>query len=309
MIPMVVGVVGPTATGKSDLALDLAEALGGEVVSADASQFYRGMDIGTAKVPLAERRGIPHHQLDVLEVTQEASVAAYQTAARADVAAIQGRGHHPVLAGGSGLYVRAALDVLDIPPTDAAVRARLEAEADAVGAAASHARLAQLDPVAAQAMEPGNVRRIVRALEVIELTGRPFSATMPTRTFVQPTVVVGLRMPRALLDERIAARVRGMWEQGLLAEVRHLESQGLREGRTASRALGYAQALAELDGVLTTELAQEQTTALTRRFARRQESWFNPDPRITWLDALAPDLTEQAVTLVRAAIRDNGPHG
>jgi tRNA dimethylallyltransferase len=279
------------------------------VVSADASQLYRGMDIGTAKVPLAERRGIPHHQLDVLEVTQEASVAAYQLAARADIAAIQGRGHHPVLAGGSGLYVRAALDILDIPPTDAAVRARLEAEADAVGAAASHARLEELDPVAAQAMEPGNVRRIVRALEVIELTGRPFSATMPTRTHVQPTVVVGLRMPRARLDERIAARVRGMWEQGLLGEVRHLESLGLREGRTAARALGYAQALAELDGILTTEQAQDQTTALTRRFARRQESWFNPDPRITWLDALAPDVTEQAVALVRAAIRDNGAHG
>lgn len=307
--PLVVGVVGPTASGKSDLALDLAEALGGEVVSADASQLYRGMDIGTAKVPLAERRGIPHHQLDVLEVTQEASVAAYQMAARADIAAIQERGHHPVLAGGSGLYVRAALDVLDIPPTDAAVRARLEAEADAVGAAASHARLEALDPVAAQAMEPGNVRRIVRALEVIELTGRPFSATMPTRTYVQPTVVVGLRVPRARLDERIAARVRGMWEQGLLREVRHLESVGLREGRTASRALGYAQALAELDGILTTAQAQEQTTALTRRFARRQESWFNPDPRITWLDALAPDVTGQAVALVRAAIRDNGAHG
>jgi tRNA dimethylallyltransferase len=309
MRPIVVCVVGPTASGKSDLALDLAEALGGEVVSADASQLYRGMDIGTAKVPLAERRGIPHHQLDVLEVTQEASVAAYQSAARADFADIQARGHHPVLAGGSGLYVRAALDVLDIPPTDVAVRARLEAEAAAAGAAASHARLQELDPVAAQAMQPGNVRRIVRALEVIELTGRPFSATMPTRTFVQPTVVVGLRMPRSRLDERIAARVRVMWERGLVAEVRHLETVGLREGRTASRALGYAQALAELDGVLTAEQAQEQTTALTRRFARRQESWFNPDPRIAWLDALAPDVTDRALALVRAAIRDNGSHG
>ncbi|NYG08092.1 tRNA dimethylallyltransferase [Phycicoccus badiiscoriae] len=301
--------VGPTATGKSDLALDLAQALGGEVVSADASQLYRGMDIGTAKVPLAERRGIPHHQLDVLEVTQDASVAAYQSAARADFDAIQRRGHHPVLAGGSGLYVRAALDVLDIPPTDGAVRARLEAEAEAGGVRAMHARLAELDPIAAQAMEPGNVRRIVRALEVIELTGRPFSAMMPTRTFVQPTVVIGLRMPRARLDERIAARVRQMWEHGLLAEVRGLESLGLREGRTASRAVGYAQALAELDGILTTEQAQEQTTALTRRLARRQESWFNPDPRIVWLDALAPDVADQAVAAVRTAIRDNGAHG
>jgi tRNA dimethylallyltransferase len=307
--PFVVGVVGPTATGKSDLALDLAEAIGGEVVGADASQLYRGMDIGTAKVPVTERRGIPHHQLDVLEVTEEANIAAYQGSSRADFATIQDRGHHPVLAGGSGLYVRAALDVLEIPPTDPDVRARLEAEAKAAGTAATFARLEQLDPEAARAMEPANVRRIVRALEVIELTGRPFSATMPTRTYVQPTVVVGLRMPRARLDERITARVRRMWEQGLVAEVRQLEPMGLREGRTASRALGYAQALAEIDGTLTTEQAQEQTTALTRRLARRQESWFNPDPRITWLDALAPDVSEQAVTLVRAAIRDNGRHG
>ena len=279
--PLVVGVVGPTATGKSDLALDLAEAVGGEVVSADASQLYRGMDIGTAKLPVGERRGIPHHQLDVLDLTQEASVAAYQRDARADIAAIQARGRHPVLVGGSGLYVRAALDVLEIPPTDPDVRARLAAEAEAAGTAATYARLAELDPPAARAIEPANTRRIVRALEVIELTGRPFSATMPTRTFVQPTVVIGLRMPRAHLDERIAARVRGMWDRGLVAEVRHLESRGLREGRTASRALGYAQALAEIDGALSTQEAQEQTTALTRRFARRQESWFTPDPRIS----------------------------
>jgi tRNA dimethylallyltransferase len=307
--PLIVGVVGPTATGKSDLALDLAEAVGGEVVGADASQLYRGMDIGTAKVPPAERRGIPHHQLDVLDVREEASVAAYQQASRADFAAIQRRGHHPVLAGGSGLYVRAALDVLEIPPTDPDVRARLEAEATAAGTPSTFARLERLDPEAARAMEPGNLRRIVRALEVIELTGRPFSATMPTRTFVQPTVLVGLRMPREHLDERIAARVRRMWEQGLVTEVRHLESMGLREGRTASRALGYAQALAEVDGTLTPAQAQEQTTALTRRFARRQESWFRPDPRITWLDALAPDVSEQAVAVVRAAIRENGGHG
>jgi tRNA dimethylallyltransferase len=307
--PLIIGVVGPTATGKSDLALDLAEAVGGEVVGADASQLYRGMDIGTAKVPVAERRGIPHHQLDVLEVTEEANIAAYQASARADFAAIQGRGHHPVLAGGSGLYVRAALDVLEIPPTDPDVRARLEAEAAAAGAPATFARLQELDPEAARAMEPANVRRIVRALEVIELTGRPFSATMPTRSYVQPTVVVGLRMPRARLDERITARVHRMWEQGLVAEVRHLEPMGLREGRTASRALGYAQALAEIDGTLTSGQAQEQTTALTRRFARRQESWFNPDPRITWLDALAPDVSEEAVALAREAIRDNDRHG
>jgi tRNA dimethylallyltransferase len=307
--PLVVGVVGPTATGKSELALDLAQALGGEVVGADASQLYRGMDIGTAKVPPAERRGIPHHQLDVLDVVQEASVAAYQVAAREDIAAIQGRGLHPVLAGGSGLYVRAALDVLDIPPTDPAVRARLAERADVEGAAATFARLTELDPTAAAAMQPGNTRRLVRALEVIELTGRPFSATMPTRTYLQPTVVLGLRMPRAVLDERVSTRVRLMWEQGLLDEVRRLEPLGLRAGRTASRAVGYAQALAELDGTLTTEEAQEQTTALTRRLVRRQESWFNPDPRITWLDAQAPNLSDRAVAVVQAAISDNGAHG
>ena len=307
--PLVVGVVGPTATGKSDLALDLAEALGGEVVGADASQLYRGMDIGTAKVPVTERRGIPHHQLDVLDVVQEASVAAYQQAARADIAAIQGRGRHPVLAGGSGLYVRAALDVLEIPPTDPVVRARLAERAESEGAPATFARLRDLDPAAAAAIEPGNTRRIVRALEVIELTGRPFSATMPTRTFLQPTVVLGLRVPRQELDERVATRVRRMWAEGLLDEVRHLETLGLRAGRTASRALGYAQALAELDGTMTTEQAQEATTTLTRRLVRRQESWFNPDPRITWLDALAPDLSARAVAVVEAAISDNGAYG
>jgi len=240
---------------------------------------------------------------------EEASVAAYQLSAREDVAAIQGRGHHPILAGGSGLYVRAALDVLEIPPTDPEVRSRLEREAARDGPAALGARLRDLDPVAAAAIEPRNTRRIVRALEVIELTGRPFSATMPTRTFLQPTVLLGLRMPRAVLDERVAARVRHMWQQGLLQEVRHLETLGLRAGRTASRALGYAQALAELDGTMTTEQAQEETTTLTRRLVRRQESWFNPDPRVIWLDALAPDLSARAVAVVAAAISDNGGHG
>jgi tRNA dimethylallyltransferase len=307
--PLVVAVVGPTATGKSDLGLHLAEELGGEVVNADASQLYRGMDIGTAKLPLAGRRGIPHHQLDVLEVTQEASVAAYQQAARADIAGIQDRGAHPVLVGGSGLYVRAALDVLDIPPTAPAVRERLEAEADEVGPEAMYERLRDVDPVAAQRIERRNVRRVVRALEVVELTGRPFSATMPRREHLQPTVMIGLRLDRVLLDQRIGRRVHHMWDTGLLDEVRELEERGLREGRTASRALGYAQALAELDGTMTREQAQEQTTAMTRRFARRQESWFGPDPRITWLDATDPELVPRAVALVRAAIGDNGSHG
>ena len=307
--PLVVAVVGATATGKSDLGLDLAEALGGEVVNADASQLYSGMDIGTAKLPPRERRGIPHHQLDVLEVTQEASVAAYQAAARADIAAIESRGADPVLVGGSGLYVRAALDVLDIPPTDPTVRSRLEGEVEQLGLASMVERLRGLDPVAAGAIDPGNARRVVRALEVIELTGRPFSATMPRREHVQPTVVVGLRVPRPVLDERIGARVDRMWADGLLDEVRALEARGLRDGRTASRALGYAQALGELDGTLTSSQAREETAALTRRFARRQESWFGPDPRVVWLDALAGDVSPRALDVVRAAIRDNDRHG
>jgi tRNA dimethylallyltransferase len=307
--PVVVAVVGPTATGKSDLALDLAAALGGEVVNADASQLYRGMDIGTAKLPVSRRRGIPHHQLDVLEVTQEASVAAYQQAARADLDAIQHRGAHPVVVGGSGLYVRAALDVLEIPPTDPAVRAGLEAEARELGTPALYARLARTDPVAAWSIQPANTRRVVRALEVIELTGRPFSATMPAREYARPTVAIGLRLAREVLNARIAARVDAMWDAGLLDEVRGLESAGLREGRTASRALGYAQALAQLDGLLTEQAAKDETIALTRRFARRQESWFRPDPRVAWLPADAPDLADQALTVVRAAIGDNGAHG
>jgi tRNA dimethylallyltransferase len=307
--PVVIAVVGPTATGKSDLALDLAEELGGEVVNADASQLYRGMDIGTAKLPLGERRGIPHHQLDVLDVTQEASVAAYQQAARADLAGILTRGRHPVVAGGSGLYVRAALDRLEIPPTDPDVRRRLEAEAAELGTPAMFERLRGADPAAAAAIEPNNSRRIVRALEVIELTGRPFSATMPRRDYLWPTLALGLEVPREVLDERIEQRVQRMWRDGLLDEVRGLEAQGLRQGRTASRAIGYAQALAQLDGDLTEAEAQQQTAALTRRLARRQESWFRPDPRIAWLDPREEDVAARAVQLARRAIRNNVRHG
>lgn len=307
--PVVVAVVGPTATGKSALAVELATVLGGEVVNADASQLYRGMDIGTAKIAATERRGVPHHLLDVLDVTEEASVAAYQRDARAAVAGIQARGHHPVLVGGSGLYVRAALDHLEIPPTDPATRTRLEGEAARHGTAALHDRLAARDPAAARAIQPTNTRRVVRALEVMELTGRPFSATMPQRQHVQPTVVIGLALPRPVLDERIDARVEAMWRQGLVEEVRVLDHAGLREGGTASRALGYAQALAQLDGELTEAQAREQTAAATRRLARRQESWFRPDPRTTWLDPRQPDLVEMALAAVDGAVRDNGHHG
>jgi tRNA dimethylallyltransferase len=300
----VVAVVGPTATGKSDLGVALALELGGEVLNADSMQLYRGMDIGTAKLTAGERRGVPHHLLDVLDVTEEASVAAYQRNVRSVLADVVARGRVPVLVGGSGLYVRAALDPLEIPPTDAGVRARLEAEAGAVGAESMHRRLAGVDPVSAGRILPGNVRRVVRALEVVELTGRPFSATLPEPTYLRPTVQVGLRAPRPDLDERIGLRVRRMWAAGLLDEVAALLPRGLREGRTASRAVGYAQALAELDGRTDREHAQEETARLTRRLARRQESWFGRDRRITWLPYDAPDLLARALDVVRSARDD-----
>ena len=301
--PPVIAVVGPTGTGKSDVGLAIAETIGGEVVNADAMQLYRGMDIGTAKFSLAQRRGIPHHQLDVLDITHEASVAAYQRRARADIADIRARGLHPVLVGGSGLYVRAALDRLEIPPTDPQVRQRLEEEALVRGTAYMHAVLRDHDPVAAASIDTRNLRRIVRALEVIELTGRPFSATMPTREFVAPTIVVGLHLDRAMLDERLGSRVRRMWADGFVAEVRQLEGRGLRQGRTASKALGYAQVLATLDGTLSDSQAQEETIRATCRFARRQESWFRPDPRTTWIDAGEPGAAAASVAHVRAAAR------
>ncbi|MEP6800244.1 MAG: tRNA (adenosine(37)-N6)-dimethylallyltransferase MiaA [Lapillicoccus sp.] len=295
-----VAVVGATATGKSELAIALSQRLGGEVVNADAMQLYRGMDIGTAKVAVADRRGIAHHQLDVLDVRDEASVAAYQRASRADVTAIRRRGRRPVLVGGSGLYVRAALDRLEIPPTDPAVRARLNRELETDGVASMRRRLVDQDPVAAAAIEAGNGRRIVRALEVVEITGRPFSATMPVREHLEPTVVIGLAAARVVLDDRIDRRVNRMWAEGLLDEVERLLGLGLRDGPTAATALGYRQAVAQLDGHLSRDEAVDATAAATRRLARRQESWFRPDPRISWLPHDAPDLLDRALGLVAA---------
>lgn len=299
MTTPIIAVVGATATGKSDLGLELAERVDGEIVNADAMQLYRGMDIGTAKLPLTQRRGIPHHQLDVLDVTEEASVAAYQQAARADFSAIRARGRVPILVGGSGLYVRAALDRLDIPPTDAALRQALEAEAATYGTEAMLARLRLLDPAAAEQIQPSNTRRIIRALEVVELTGRPFSATMPRREFVSPAVILGLSVDRSVLDSRIAIRATRMFEAGLLDEVRGLLDRGLRDGFTASRAIGYAQAIAVIDGRSTLEQAVADTAQATRRFARRQESWFRPDRRTTWLPADRLNSAELAVEALR----------
>jgi tRNA dimethylallyltransferase len=291
-----VAIVGPTATGKSALAVAVAEELGGEVINADAMQLYRGMDIGTAKVTEEERRGVPHHLLDVLDVTEAASVAAYQRDARATVERLLAENRVPVIVGGSGLYVRAVLDDLDFPGTDPDIRARLEQELLDRGPADLHERLAELDPVAATAILPSNGRRVVRALEVIELTGRPFSATMPRPGPARyDTVQLGLDLATEELDRRVDQRVTVMFERGLVDEVRRLEKQGLRVGRTASRALGYQQVLDELDGDHDMAAAAAATAQATRRFVRRQRSWFRRDQRITWLDATRTDLVAAAL--------------
>lgn len=294
----VIALVGPTGTGKSDAAVGLARELDGEIVNADALQFYRGMDIGTAKLGVEERGGIPHHLLDVLDISEEASVAAFQAQARAAIAAIQQRGRLPILVGGSGLYVRAALDDLEFPPTDPAVRRRLEQEAAEHGTAGLHRRLASADP--ASAVRGLDDRRLIRALEVHEITGRPFSSYMPERTYLQRSLQLGLDLDRPLLHQRLERRVRTMHQVGLLAEVERLLAQGLRETKTASRAIGYAQFTAALDGTCTIEEAIEATTVATRRFARRQVTWFRADPRVVWFDSTAPGLLDA----LAAAIRD-----
>jgi tRNA dimethylallyltransferase len=299
----VIAVVGPTAAGKSDLGVALARRLGGDVVNADSMQLYRGMDIGTAKLTPAERGGVPHHLLDVWDVTETASVADYQRMARAEIDRLHAEGRVPVLVGGSGLYVRAALDVMEFPGTDPAVRARLEAELETLGSGALHARLAAVDPEAARAILPGNGRRIVRALEVVEITGRPFTANLPGHESFYDTVTIGVDVPRPELDERIALRVDRMWQAGLVEEVRALESAGLREGLTASRALGYQQVLAALAGECGLDEARAETVRATKRFARRQDSWFRRDPRVHWLTARGTELTEQALALAEQAPR------
>jgi tRNA dimethylallyltransferase len=293
-----VAVVGPTASGKSALAVEVALRLGGEIVNADAFQLYRGMDVGTATPTAAERRGVPHHLLDVLDIDQEATVAVYQRLADAALDDVARRGARAVLVGGSGLYVRAVLDGLEIPPTDPGVRGRLEAELAVAGAPALHARLAERDPGAAAAILPTNGRRVVRALEVNEITGRPFRATLPEGGYARPAVQVALDVPRDVLDVRIAHRVHRMWREGFVDEVRALEARGLRTTRTASRALGYAQVLRMLAGELTEQDAVEETIAATRRFARRQESWFRRDRRVIWVPHDAPDLADRVVGLV-----------
>ncbi|MCX2711372.1 tRNA (adenosine(37)-N6)-dimethylallyltransferase MiaA [Mycolicibacterium sp. J2] len=294
-----VAVIGPTGTGKSALALDIAERLGGEIVNADAMQLYRGMDIGTAKLPVEQRRGIPHHQLDVLDVTVNASVARYQERAAADIEAILGRGAVPVIVGGSMLYIQSLLDQWSFPATDAAVRARWEARLAEVGVAALHAELDRVDPQAAASILATDGRRIVRALEVVELTGQPFAASAPRiGTPRWDTVIIGLDWETELLDERLRQRTDAMFDEGLIAEVTGLIAVGLRNGVTASRALGYAQVLADLDAGGDGSAAREPTFTGTRRYVRRQRSWFRRDHRVNWLDGSAPDLAGTVIAIL-----------
>ena len=302
-LPLVIAVVGPTAAGKSDLGIALAHEFGGEVVNADSMQLYRGMDIGTAKLTEAERDGVAHHLLDVWEVTERAAVAEYQRLARAAVDALHAAGRVPVLVGGSGLYVDAVLGGFDFPGTDPAVRAELEGRLAAEGSAALHGELAAADPEAAAAILPSNGRRIVRALEVVRLTGAPFRASLPEQADHYPrTVRIGLGVEKVELDERITRRVDVMWRKGLVEEVLALIPKGLREGETASRALGYQQVLDFVDGRCDESEAREQTALRTRQFARRQEKWFRRAKETVWLARDRADLVAAAASAASAAV-------
>ena len=300
-----IAIVGSTGTGKSELAIRIAEAMRqegqeAEIVNADAMQLYKGMDIGTAKLPLSERRGIEHHLVDVLDVTQESTAADYQRIARAKILEIQARGAMPILVGGSMLYVAAVLNNFEFPVRDKELRARLEQELLELGPNAMHKKLVELDASAASRIDPENGRRIVRALEIVTLTGEPFAAALPDEIDSwQEVLEIGLRMDREILVARLEERVRGMWSKGMVEETKVLISKGLRDSVTAGYAIGYAQALAQLDGELSQEQAIESTTKLTQKYARRQMSWFKRDTRINWLDALDPEVTTLAVALVR----------
>ena len=298
-MPPIVAVVGATASGKTSLSLDLAERLDGEIVNTDAMQVYRGMDVGTAKLPEAERRGIPHHLLDTLDVRDPATVAQFQAWARDAIADLRSRDRAAVLVGGSALYTRAIIDRFEFPRTDAGVRATLEGELAELGPYRLHDRLAALDPQAAAKIIPENGRRTVRALEVIALTGRPYTASLPTLEYADPrTVQIGVDIDRPTLDARIEQRVDHMFEAGFVDEVDRLLKDGLAEGRTASRAIGYAQVASYLRGELSLAEARERTMGATRRFARRQDSWFRKDPRIVWVRFDDPDRVAKALAAV-----------
>lgn len=301
MAGSIVTLVGATASGKTGLSLDLAVRLDGEIVNTDAMQVYRGMDVGTAKLPPAERRGIVHHLLDLLDVTEPATVAQFQVWARAAIDEVRGRGRTPILVGGSALYTRAIIDRFDFPGTDESLRHELEAELEQVGSHALHARLAGVDPAAAARIIADNGRRVVRALEVIALTGRPYSASLPVLEYADPrTLQIGVDIDRPTLDERISQRVDAMFAGGFVAEVEDLLARGLAQGRTASRAIGYREVVGLLAGDRTLAEAIDQTKAATRRFSRRQDGWFRKDERILWIDHDDPERVEKAVRAVRS---------
>ena len=278
-------IAGATATGKSALGVSLAQAIDAEIINADSMQVYKGMDIGTAKISSEERQGISHHMLDVLHVNEDSTVAWYQNAAREKIDEIHSRGKNVVLVGGTGLYIKSVIDELNFPDTDPMVRHTLNKEAEELGIDAMFARLEQLDPAAALAIDRANLRRIIRALEVIEITGQPFTANLPREESVRYPQArqFGLVMDRELLSERIDERVNKMFEQGLVAEVAHLIDSGLTQGRTAQRALGYSQVISHLQGDISLEAAIEETKRATRQYARRQETWFSRDTRIKWI--------------------------
>lgn len=288
----VIVICGATATGKSDIALDVAERIGAEIINADSMQLYRGMDIGTAKLKVSKRREIPHHLLDVLDVTEDSTVAWYQERARAAIAEIHQRGHHAIIVGGTGLYIKAILDDLNFPETDPQVRANLEKLGEEFGANYLFERLQELDPAAALAIDRANIRRIIRALEVIEITGKPFTANLPREDSSRfpDALQFGLVMDREHLRDRIDLRVDHMWQEGFVAEVDELIAHGIRRGTTAQRALGYAQILAMRDGTLSEDEAKEETKRASRQYARRQETWFSRDQRIQWVATHQPRL-------------------
>lgn len=291
-------IVGATATGKSDLAIKVAQKLQGEVVNADSMQLYKGMDIGTAKLSKNERQGIEHHLIDILEVTEDSSAAQYQALARAKIDELLLKGIPTIVVGGTGLYVKSILDDLNFPDTNEEVRARLQRECESIGALALHAKLAKLDPAAAAAIPAQNSRRVIRALEVIELTGRPFTANLPRQgsSRYPDAKQFGLVMDREKLSDVISNRVERMWEKGFVAEVRELLAKGLREGKTARAALGYSQIIRFLDGEISEIEAQEDTKRATRQYSRRQETWFSRDNRITWLKGSTEERLEKILS-------------
>lgn len=300
----IIAIVGPTGTGKSELGINIVESLArrgqtAEIVNTDSMQFYRGMNIGTAKLTLEERRGVPHHLLDWLDIREESTAAEFQASARPVIEEIQSRGATPVLVGGSMLYIAAVLNNFEFPARDEALRAELEEELIELGSREMHNRLAALDPIAASRIDSANGRRIVRAIEIVTLTGEPFAAALPeVPEEWQSSVQIGLLAERSVLVPRLHKRAERMWQQGLLAEVEALIPMGVRDGKTSSRAIGYAQALAQIDGELSQAEAIEQTALLTSRYARRQMSWFRRDSRVNWLDFDREDLVDAAISLV-----------